>query len=148
MTTATQKRMNCNTTGSTRLGACDPPCLLLCDLVESRREEGRVAERALLILVIWDKAAVAGPTVIEASSSIIVSICIHAQLFCNFQTHQSITIQTQLVSQMWISNVDLFVTWNEVALAGPTVIEASSSIIVSICIHAQFVLCIPITASH
>lgn len=56
---------------------CGPPlnpCLLLCDLVESRREEGRVAERALLILVIWDKAAVAGPTVIEASSSIIVSI--------------------------------------------------------------------------
>ncbi len=61
--------------------ACDAPCLLLWDLVESRREEGRFPERALLILVIWDRAAVAGPTVIEASSSIIVSICIHAPFY-------------------------------------------------------------------
>jgi len=69
---------------SNRLGACDPPCLLLCDLVESRREEGRVPERALLILVIWDKAAVTGPTVIEASSSMIVSICSSCPVFCTF----------------------------------------------------------------
>ena len=39
------------------------------------REEGELAERALLILVIWERAAVAGPTVMDASSSIMVSIC-------------------------------------------------------------------------
>ena len=42
---------------------------------ESMREEGELAERALLILVIWERAAVAGPTVMDASSSIMVSIC-------------------------------------------------------------------------
>ena len=86
---------------SNRLVACDPPCLLLCDLVESRREEGRVPERALLILVIWDKAAVAGPTVIEATSSMIVSICIRAQLI--FTPFKMITmIGTQIRSVVWI----------------------------------------------
>lgn len=45
------------------------------DLIESMREEARPAERMLLIRVIWDRAAVAGPTVRDASSSMIVSIC-------------------------------------------------------------------------
>ena len=43
--------------------------------MESMREEAGPAERMLLIRVIWDRAAVAGPTVRDASSSMIVSIC-------------------------------------------------------------------------
>ena len=50
------------------------PCLLACDLMDSMREETGPADRMLLILDKCDRAAVAGPTVKEASSSMMVSI--------------------------------------------------------------------------
>ena len=63
-----------------RLGA---PCLLACDLMDSIREDTGPLERMLRMLLIRDRcdsAAVAGPTVIEGSSSMMVSIYKQADL--------------------------------------------------------------------
>lgn len=57
-----------------RLGA---PCLLACDLMDSIREDTGPLDRMLRMLLILDRcdsAAVAGPTDMDASSSMMVSI--------------------------------------------------------------------------
>ena len=53
------------------------PCLLVCDLMDSIREDTGPLDRMLRMLLILDRcdnAAVAGPTVADASSSMMVSI--------------------------------------------------------------------------
>ena len=57
-----------------KLGA---PCLLACDLMDSIREDTGPLDRMLRMLLILDRcdsAAVAGPTDMDASSSMMVSI--------------------------------------------------------------------------
>lgn len=61
--------------GVGRWGEGGLPCLLAWDLKDSMRDETGPADRMLLILDSCDSAAVAGPTVKDASSSMMVSIC-------------------------------------------------------------------------